>query len=104
MDRYRKLTAGAFLEWTLPAAPAAARMNQVELEVRTIGRNAGIRAMTSLIGLWKDERGQDVVEYALLTAFVALSACAVFLGFGSSTMGIWSQTSTNLASANTAAS
>jgi Flp pilus assembly pilin Flp len=56
------------------------------------------------MSLWKDERGQDVIEYALLTAFVALAACGVFLTTGGSFQGIWSQTSTNLASANTAAS
>ena len=59
--------------------------------------------MTLLTNLWKEEQGQDVVEYALLTAFVALSACAVFMNLGGSFTGIWSQAKTNLASANTAA-
>jgi Flp pilus assembly pilin Flp len=77
-------------------------MNQVELEVRTRGIPAGTNAMTLLTNLWKDERGQDVIEYALLTAFVALAAAAVFLGTGGSISGIWSQTATNLASANSA--
>ena len=60
--------------------------------------------MALLASLWKDERGQDVIEYALLTAFVALAATGVFYGAGGSLKGVWSQTSGNLASANTAAS
>ena len=60
--------------------------------------------MALLASLWKDERGQDVVEYALLTAFVALAAAGVFFGAGGSMSGIWSQTTGNLSSANTAAS
>jgi Flp pilus assembly pilin Flp len=56
--------------------------------------------MALLTNLWKDERGQDVIEYALLTAFVALSAAAVFYGAGGSITGIWSQTAANLTSAN----
>jgi Flp pilus assembly pilin Flp len=55
---------------------------------------------TLLISLWKDESGQDVIEYALLTAFVALAACGVFFGAGGSMNGIWSQTAANLSSAN----
>lgn len=58
--------------------------------------------MALLTGLWKDERGQDVIEYALLTAFVALAAAGVFFGAGGSITGVWSQTAGNLASANTA--
>ena len=58
--------------------------------------------MALLESFWKDEQGQDVVEYALLTAFVALAAAGVFVGGGSSIKGIWSQTTTNLSSANSA--
>jgi Flp pilus assembly pilin Flp len=31
---------------------------------------------------WRDEQGQDLVEYALLVAFVALASAAIFLGDG----------------------
>jgi Flp pilus assembly pilin Flp len=58
--------------------------------------------MSLLTSLWKDEQGQDVIEYALLTAFVALAAAGVFYGAGGSITGIWSQTATNLSSANSA--
>jgi Flp pilus assembly pilin Flp len=56
--------------------------------------------MTTLKNLWKDEQGQDLIEYTLLMAFVALASAALFLGTGGSITGIWSQSATNLASAN----
>jgi len=37
-------------------------------------------------------------------AFVALASAALFIGAGNSVKGIWTQTNTQLASANTAAS
>ena len=60
--------------------------------------------MTFLRNFWKDEQGQDLIEYTLLMAFVALASAALFLGAGGSIKGIWSVTNTQLASANTSAS
>ena len=34
--------------------------------------------------LWKDEQGQDLIEYALLVALIALAAVAVFPAIGKS--------------------
>jgi len=51
-----------------------------------------------------DESGQDLIEYTLLMAFVALASAALFIGAGGSIKGIWSVTNTQLASANTSAS
>jgi Flp pilus assembly pilin Flp len=56
--------------------------------------------MTSVKNFWKEEQGQDLIEYTLLMAFVALASAALFLGAGGSITGIWSQSATNLASAN----
>jgi Flp pilus assembly pilin Flp len=58
--------------------------------------------MTFLRNFWQEEQGQDLIEYTLLMAFVALASAALFLGAGSSIKGIWSQTSANLTSANAA--
>jgi Flp pilus assembly pilin Flp len=58
--------------------------------------------MTFLRNFWNEDQGQDLIEYTLLMAFVALASAALFLGAGSSIKGIWSQTATNLASANSA--
>jgi len=53
---------------------------------------------------WKDEQGQDLIEYTLLMAFVALASAALFIGAGGSVQGIWSTTNSQLAAANTTAS
>ena len=46
--------------------------------------------MTILRNFWNDEQGQDLIEYTLLMAFVALASAALFLGAGGSIKGIWS--------------
>ena len=52
----------------------------------------------------RDEQGQDLIEYTLLIAFVALASAALFIGAGSSIAGIWGSTNTQLTAANTSAS
>jgi Flp pilus assembly pilin Flp len=53
---------------------------------------------------WNDEQGQDLIEYTLLMAFVALASAALFIGAGKSVQGIWSATNSQLSAANAAAS
>ena len=60
--------------------------------------------MTLLRNLWNDEQGQDLIEYTLLMAFVALASAALFIGAGGSIKGIWSVTNSQLAAANSQAS
>lgn len=60
--------------------------------------------MTFLRGFWNDEQGQDLIEYTLLMAFVALASAALFLGAGGSIKGIWVTTNNQLAQANATAS
>ena len=60
--------------------------------------------MTFLRNLWTDEQGQDLIEYTLLMAFVALASAALFLGAGNSIKGIWTSWSSQLVAANTSAS
>jgi Flp pilus assembly pilin Flp len=36
------------------------------------------------VRLWKDHRGQDLIEYALMAGFVAVSAGAIMPGVASS--------------------
>ena len=59
-------------------------------------------------GLWadflRDETGQDLIEYTLLLAFVALSSAALFANAGRSVKGIWSTANSTLAAANVSAS
>lgn len=47
-----------------------------------------------------DDRGQDLIEYTLLLAFIALVGAAVFIGMGSTTSGLWMIVNSRLASAN----
>jgi Flp pilus assembly pilin Flp len=47
-----------------------------------------------------DEQGQDLIEYTLLLAFVALASAAIFIGAGNSISGIWGATNTRLSNAN----
>ena len=60
--------------------------------------------MTFLRNFWKDEQGQDLIEYTLLMAFVALASAALFLGAGGSIKGIWTVTNNQLSQANVLAS
>jgi Flp pilus assembly pilin Flp len=57
-----------------------------------------------MYGLLKDDSGQDLIEYTLLMAFVALASAALFIGAGGSIKGIWSSSNSQLDAANTAAS
>jgi Flp pilus assembly pilin Flp len=50
-----------------------------------------------------EETGQDLIEYSLLLAFVALASAAVFKGAGSSVSGVWAAANTRLANANAVA-
>ena len=47
-----------------------------------------------------DDSGQDLIEYSLLMAFVALAAAAVFQGAGKSVTGIWITANSRLVQAN----
>jgi len=53
----------------------------------------------SLIRLWKNTKGQDLIEYALMAGFVAVAAGAIMPGVASSISTIFS----SVASAMTAA-
>ncbi len=50
----------------------------------------------------RDEQGQDLIEYTLLLAFVALASAGLFLTAGGSIAGIWGKAQTKLTAADTA--
>jgi Flp pilus assembly pilin Flp len=52
----------------------------------------------------REDTGQDLIEYTLLMAFVALASAALFIGAGNSIKGIWVTTNSKLAAANTSVS
>jgi Flp pilus assembly pilin Flp len=53
---------------------------------------------------WQDESGQDLIEYTLLMAFVALASASLFISAGTSVSGIWGTASNQLSAANAASS
>jgi Flp pilus assembly pilin Flp len=56
-----------------------------------------------LFQLWRDEDGQDLIEYTLLITFIAI-ACLAFVGAGRPAVnGIWSTSNSQLVTANTTA-
>jgi Flp pilus assembly pilin Flp len=63
-----------------------------------------MRDMKTVRNFWNDDQGQDLIEYTLLMAFVALASAALFIGAGGSVSGIWTTTNSQLAAANTSAS
>jgi Flp pilus assembly pilin Flp len=52
----------------------------------------------------KDEQGQDLIEYTLLMAFIALASAAIFVNAGNSIKSIWGVASNQLSNAATSAS
>ena len=52
-----------------------------------------------LDSFWRDETGQDLIEYTLLMAFVALASAALFISSGTSISAIWSTSNTQLSQA-----
>jgi Flp pilus assembly pilin Flp len=59
--------------------------------------------MTFFIGFLRDEQGQDLIEYTLLLAFVALASAALFMASGRSVEVIWAVANNRLQSAASSA-
>jgi Flp pilus assembly pilin Flp len=56
--------------------------------------------LSALKFFFRCEQGQDMVEYALMLAFVCLVGAAMFIGMGNSTSAIWTNVNNGLANAN----
>jgi len=50
---------------------------------------------------WREEKGQDLVEYTLLMCFVMFTILGLASGFGSSVAGITSTSNSQISYANT---
>jgi Flp pilus assembly pilin Flp len=61
----------------------------------------GTQALILLVRAWRDRRGQDLIEYALMAGFVAVAAGAIMPNVASSISVIFSQISSVLSSAST---
>jgi pilus assembly protein Flp/PilA len=51
--------------------------------------------------IWTDEHGQDLIEYALMAGFVAVSAGAIMPGVATSISKIFSKISSVMSAAST---
>jgi Flp pilus assembly pilin Flp len=60
------------------------------------GREEMRKWMKRLLG---DERGQDLVEYSLILAFVALAAAALMTTMGTSVTTIWTSADSQMSNA-----
>ncbi len=54
---------------------------------------------STLMGFWREEDGQDLVEYALLMAFIALAAVAVLTSVSTQVSTLWNNISKALSDA-----
>ena len=50
--------------------------------------------------LFSEIDGQDLIEYTLMLAFVALASAALFIGAGQGVHGIWQRGNERIATAN----
>jgi len=51
------------------------------------------------VQLWKDRRGQDLIEYAIMTGFVAVAAGAIMPGTATSISKIFSKVASTMTQA-----
>jgi pilus assembly protein Flp/PilA len=60
---------------------------------RTVGRGEKkqMKNLVLRLKIWKDTRGQDLIEYALMAGFVAVAAGAIMPGVASSISTIFSK-------------
>jgi len=58
------------------------------------------RILWSVAVFLSDDTAQDLVEYSLLLAFVALAGAAAFIGMGTSINLLWTAANNRLAAAN----
>jgi pilus assembly protein Flp/PilA len=68
----------------------------------TIGETEKMKNLVLRLKIWKDTRGQDLIEYALMAGFVAVAAGAIMPGVASSISTIFSKVASVMsAAANT---
>jgi Flp pilus assembly pilin Flp len=59
-----------------------------------------MRNLLLQLRIWKDRRGQDLIEYALMAGFVAVAAGAIMPGVATSLSQIFSKVASVLSQAN----
>jgi pilus assembly protein Flp/PilA len=59
-----------------------------------------IQHLLVLTKIWRDKRGQDLIEYALMAGFVAVAAGAIMPGVATSISTIFSEISSVMTTAS----
>ena len=57
-----------------------------------------------VLNIWKDDSGQDLIEYALMAGFVAVAAGAIMPGVSNNISSIFSKVGSVMVAANSAGS
>jgi Flp pilus assembly pilin Flp len=57
------------------------------------------QALPSVVALWRDTEGQDLIEYSLLLAFVALMLVSILTSMKTNLTSILTRVSSSLSSA-----
>jgi Flp pilus assembly pilin Flp len=60
--------------------------------------------MSQVADFLKDERGQDLIEYAILISFVSIAVVGLFMGAGTNVKEAWVVTNNRLTQANNGSS
>jgi Flp pilus assembly pilin Flp len=55
--------------------------------------------MRPVHAFFRDEQGQDLIEYTLLMAFIVLASAGIFLNAGKSVKNVWNVGSNQLSNA-----
>jgi len=63
-------------------------------------RNKRMKNLLLTLRVWKDQRGQDLIEYALMAGFVAVAAGAIMPGVATSLSQIFSKVASVMSQAN----
>ncbi len=61
----------------------------------------GMQALIFLMRAWRDRRGQDLIEYALMAGFVAVAAGAIMPQVATSISTIFSSVASVMSAAST---
>jgi Flp pilus assembly pilin Flp len=67
-------------------------------------RSTTSKFLASFRSLWREEDGQDLVEYSLLLGFIAVGSIATLHTAGTGVKSLWQTVSNDLSNAVTAAS
>jgi pilus assembly protein Flp/PilA len=58
-----------------------------------------LKTLFAAVNVWKDTKGQDLIEYALMAGFVAVAAGAIMPGVSENISQIFSKVASSMGSA-----